>query len=84
MLALTGDEEEAQTITVFGPEKLRSITWNGEKVPIKSRDGPVYVASIKGPSTVKLPSLGPWAWADSLPEIANDYKPTSDGWVGKC
>ncbi|KAH7022014.1 family 35 glycosyl hydrolase [Ilyonectria destructans] len=81
VLALTGDEEEAQTITVFGPEKLRSITWNGEKVPIKSRDGPVYVASIKGPSTVKLPALGPWAWAGSLPEIANDYKPTSDGWV---
>ncbi|KAH7137451.1 family 35 glycosyl hydrolase [Dactylonectria estremocensis] len=81
VLALTGDEEEAQTITVFATEKLHSITWNGEKVPIKSRDGPKHVVTIKGPSKFKLPALGPWEWADSLPEIAEDYEPTSDGWV---
>lgn len=83
VLHLTGDEEETKKITVFGSKKLRSITWNGEKVPIKSHNGPIYTVSIKGPSKVTLPDLGSWKWADSLPEIAKDYETSPEAWVGK-
>ncbi|KAK7428226.1 hypothetical protein QQZ08_005292 [Neonectria magnoliae] len=81
VLHLTGDEEKAKKITVFGPKKLRSITWNGEKAPIRSHNGPVYTVSIKGPSKFKLPALGSWKWADGLPEIAKDYETSPEAWV---
>lgn len=82
-LHLTGDEEESKNITVFGPEKLCSITWNGEKVHIEAHGGGMYLASIEGPKGFKLPPLGPWKWADSLPEVKSDYEPSDKAWVGK-
>ncbi|KAH6880351.1 family 35 glycosyl hydrolase [Thelonectria olida] len=81
ILNLNGDEEETKQITVFASKKLRQITWNGKKVPIKSHKGPVYVITVDGPSSFVLDPLGPWSVADGLPEIGEDYSPSSDAWV---
>jgi hypothetical protein len=82
-LHLTGDEDESKSITVFAPPKLCSITWNGDKVAISARNGNMYVVDIKGPETdFELPALGPWTWADGLPEISEGYEADSDAWVG--
>lgn len=80
-LAITGDEEEATTMTIFAPRSLDSISWNGEKVHIKSQNDNMYVVSVEGPASFELPALGPWRYTDSLPEIASDYSPTSAAWV---
>lgn len=81
-LHLEGDEAETQSITVFAPAKLCSITWNGAKVPIVSRNGNLFVISVEGPAEYKLPDLGPWTWTDGLPEIESNYDAGSDAWVG--
>lgn len=83
VLSLGGDEEEARKITVFASKNLRRITWNGKKVPIKSRNGPIYVVAIDGPESFELDHLNSWKWTDGLPEIGSDYSPTSEGWVGE-
>lgn len=82
-LHLTGDEEKSTTMTVFGPRGLCSIWWNGERVPIKSKNAGMYVVEVEGPAEFELPTLGPWKSADSLPEIQEDYKADSPAWVGK-
>ncbi|KAI8222604.1 putative beta-galactosidase B [Colletotrichum sp. SAR 10_86] len=80
-LALYGDADKATTVTVFASESICGITWNGKKLEIASREGNVFTAKIEGPAEFSLPALGPWKVHDSLPEIATDYKPTSDSWV---
>ncbi|KAH0423248.1 beta-galactosidase b [Colletotrichum camelliae] len=80
-LALSGDADKETTITVFASESICGITWNGKKLEIASREGNVFTAKIEGPAEFSLPALGPWKVHDSLPEIAIDYKPTSDSWV---
>ncbi|KAI9170926.1 putative beta-galactosidase B [Paramyrothecium foliicola] len=80
-LHLTGDEEESTTVTVFGPRGLCSIWWNGERVPITSKNGGMYVIEVEGPAEFKLPTLGPWKSTDGLPEIRDDYSPDSPAWV---
>ena len=82
-LHLTGDDEEATSVTVFASKKLRSITWNGEKVATKSSHGGMYEFSIDGPARFELSPLGGWKWADSLPEITNNYTLSKDVWIGK-
>ncbi|TKW48480.1 putative beta-galactosidase B [Colletotrichum tanaceti] len=80
-LDLRGDADKETTITVFASASLCSLTWNGAKLEILSRDGNVFTAKIGGPPTFELPALGPWKVHDSLPEIAVDYEATSDSWV---
>lgn len=82
-LALTGDADKETEITVFASASLCSITWNGKKLELVSRDGNTFTAKIEGPATFDLPGLGPWKVHDSLPEIAKDYEATSESWVGK-
>ncbi|KZL72031.1 beta-galactosidase B (glycosyl hydrolase family 35) [Colletotrichum tofieldiae] len=80
-LALTGDADKETTITVFASASLCSITWNGKKVELISRDGNTFTAKIEGPAKFEVPALGPWKVHDSLPEIATDYEATSKSWV---
>lgn len=82
-LELYGDLDQPTTLTVFGPESLCSIKWNGEKVKIEAREGLKYTATLEGPPEFELPPLGPWRYEDSLPEISTDYEGTSSVWVGK-
>ncbi|KAI6778661.1 beta-galactosidase B-like protein [Emericellopsis cladophorae] len=80
-LHLTGDEEEDHELTVFATKKLCGITWNGEKVEIKSRNGGLFVAEAKGPGKFELDPLSGWEWTDSLPELASNYTLSDDVWV---
>ena len=82
-LDLHGDLDQETTLTVFGPESLCSIKWNGEKVKIESKEGLKYTALLEGPPDFELPKLGSWRYEDSLPEISNDYEASSSVWVGK-
>lgn len=82
-LALTGDiDNTTQPITVFAPS-VTSITWNGKPITIASQDGSLLTATLDGPADFSLPSLGPWKWQDSLPEIQADYTTSSTTWIGK-
>ncbi|KAF4121682.1 Beta-galactosidase, domain 2 [Geosmithia morbida] len=82
VLHLTGDEKKSQSVTVFGPRKLHSITWNGERATVKNHDkSGIYTVVTQGPSKFELPTLGPWKWASSLPEIEEDYEPSGKAWV---
>jgi hypothetical protein len=82
-LHLTGDEEDAQSATIFAPEAVETITWNGEDVTIESKSKGTYTVSIRGPAEFQLPTLGPWKSVDSLPEIRSKYDATGEAWVGK-
>jgi hypothetical protein len=81
-LNLEGDLDQSTEITVFASESLKSISWNGEKVKVSSKEGHKYTIKAKGPSKVKLPKLESWKYADSLPEIKSDYKTSPSAWVG--
>ncbi|CAG9945472.1 unnamed protein product [Clonostachys rosea f. rosea IK726] len=80
-LHLTGDEEDAQSATIFAPEAVETITWNGEDVTIESKSKGTYTVSIRGPAEFQLPTLGPWKSVDSLPEIRSKYDATGEAWV---
>ncbi|EWZ32529.1 glycoside hydrolase superfamily [Fusarium oxysporum Fo47] len=80
-LNIQGDLDSATEATVFAPESLKSIAWNGEKVKVSSKEGHKYTIKLKGPSKVTLPKLESWKYADSLPEIKTDYKTSSSAWV---
>lgn len=81
-LNIQGDLDSATETTVFAPESLKSIAWNGEKVKVSSKEGHKYTIKLKGPSKATLPKLESWKYADSLPEIKTDYKTSSSAWVG--
>lgn len=80
-LQLTGDiEDSTQSITIFAPP-VSSVTWNGKPLTITSKDGNMLTATVQGPSTFTLPSLGPWKWHDSLPEIQSNYSTSPGVWT---
>ncbi|KAH6699212.1 beta-galactosidase [Verticillium dahliae] len=80
-LDLRGDLDGPTTVTVFGPSSLCSISWNGEKVAIESRNGNEFTFSLDGPAKFELPVLGSWKYDDSLPEIAPDYEASPSTWI---
>ncbi|KAK7728882.1 hypothetical protein SLS53_009345 [Cytospora paraplurivora] len=80
-LQLTGDvDNSTQVITIIGPS-VSSVTWNGKTLAIVSRDGNMLTANIQGPADFSLPSLGPWKWHDSLPEIELNYTTSPTVWI---
>lgn len=82
-LELTGDlESGTQDIKILAPS-VSTVTWNGKALPVTSKDGNLIVATVDGPDSIVLPSLGPWTWQDSLPEIQSNYSASSQAWVGK-
>lgn len=83
-LELTGDLDGATTpIYVFLPRAACSVSWNGKKLKIGSRNGKLVKATLDGPAPFQLPGLGRWKSHNSLPEIASNYSATSDAWIGK-
>lgn len=82
-LELTGDlDNSTEAITILAPS-VSTVTWNGKAIPVTTRDGNLVVAAVDGPGSVVLPSLGPWKWQDSLPEIQSNYSASSPAWTGK-
>lgn len=82
-LVLTGDiDNSTELVTIIAPS-VSSVTWNGKQVAIASRDGNMLTTTLDGPTALTLPSLGPWKWHDSLPEVQTNYSAFSEAWVGK-
>jgi hypothetical protein len=83
-LELTGDLDEATTpIYIFAPKAACSVSWNGKKLRIISRNGKLVTAALDGPAPFQLPGLGRWKSHNSLPEITPDYSTSAEAWIGK-
>ena len=71
-LALRGDLNASVPLTVIAPPAVKTVLWNGERVPTDFRKGAV----AQGRLTEKLhaqgivvPELTGWVFKDSLPEV---------------
>lgn len=83
-LELTGDlDGDSTPIYIFAPKAACSVSWNGKKLEIVSRNGKLLKATLAGPASFALPALGPWKSRDSLPEITAGYSASSEAWIGK-
>lgn len=60
---------------------MESVTWNGAELSTVSKDGNMLTATVPGPESFTLPSLGPWKWHDSLPEIQPNYTVSDNVWT---
>lgn len=77
-LALRGDLNQSVMLTVVAPEDVTSVTWNGEEVEtasVTSSGGILggYLQMGSSLSSVKVPALTGWKYADSLPEVSSSY-----------
>lgn len=81
-LALTGDiDNSTEPLTIFAPSTISTVTWNGNKIDLASKDGNLFTAQVHGPKAFALPSLGSWKWHDSLPEIQANYTTSATTWI---
>lgn len=77
-LALRGDLNQSVMLTVVAPEDVTSVTWNGEEVQtasVTSSGGILggYLEMSSSLSSVEVPALTGWKYADSLPEVYSNY-----------
>lgn len=81
-LALRGDLNASVALSVVAPPSVRSITWNGQEVETNARAGSSlssiggFVAQLQPKvkaSSVKVPTLSNWKFANSLPEIQSNF-----------
>lgn len=72
-LDLYGDMETSTTVTVYAPESVTDITWNGASQTVSSSAG--FLTFVYGYSTpnVTAPVISGWKYADSLPEIQDGF-----------
>lgn len=83
-LELTGDLDGATTpIYIFAPKVACSVSWNGKKLRIISRNGKLVKATLDEPAPFQLPALGRWKSHNGLPEITPDYSTSAEAWIGK-
>ncbi|KAK6201875.1 hypothetical protein LQW54_009285 [Pestalotiopsis sp. IQ-011] len=68
-LQLTGDIANATKITIFAPQAVSSVSWNGKDLEFESADCGALVAQLTAEAQFNLPELSGWKYADSLPEI---------------
>ncbi|KAF8525605.1 glycoside hydrolase superfamily [Hysterangium stoloniferum] len=73
-LQLTGDLNTSVALTVFAPSNIKTVTWNGVPVSdLKDAQGKSSAITghlnMKATSSLRLPQLSDWKFADSLPEI---------------
>ncbi|KAK6984994.1 glycoside hydrolase family 35 protein [Favolaschia claudopus] len=81
-LALVGDLNTTAPLTIIAPSSVRSVTWNGASVQLKS--GVTATGGITGTltprsvvKTVSVPKLTGWKFMDSLPEIQSNFDDSS-------
>lgn len=77
-LALRGDLNQSVMLTVVAPEDVTSVTWNGEEVQtasVTSTGGILggYLEMSSSVTSVSVPALTGWKYADSLPEVYSNY-----------
>ncbi|KAH9948330.1 glycoside hydrolase superfamily [Amylocystis lapponica] len=74
-LALRGDLNASATLTVVAPPAVTAVTWNGAPVDTMVQGaaaGGVLTGSLEmtlSASSLGVPALGAWRYADSLPEV---------------
>jgi beta-galactosidase GanA len=73
-LALTGDTTAASDLEVWAPARVRTVTWNGERVRTRSTPAGGLAAArmLAGPAPVALPDLAraTWRFSSESPEAA--------------
>lgn len=81
-LALTGDLKTGVRLFVFGPPNISLVTWNGDPaspdlaLTANTSSQGVFVGSLEtrsSASSLSLPKLEGWKFADSLPEITSNF-----------
>ncbi|KAH9915075.1 glycoside hydrolase superfamily [Fomitopsis serialis] len=77
-LALRGDLNQSVMLTVVAPEDVTSVTWNGAEVQtasLTSTGGILsgYLQTSTSLSSISVPALTGWKYADSLPEVSANY-----------
>lgn len=83
VIRLKGDSAQANPIEVFASKKVQTIFWNDKELKTSKTSYGSLQASLPQPPIIKLPSLGPWKYNDSLPEKAQNYKDTGAAWICK-
>ncbi|TBU36471.1 glycoside hydrolase superfamily [Dichomitus squalens] len=82
-LALVGDLNASVPLTVFAPQEVTAVTWNGEPVGTMTQSRSSGLRGMlvlkSGIRDVKVPELTGWRYADSLPEVKKGYDDTE--WV---
>lgn len=87
-LNLRGDLNTSTELTIIAPPQVTRVTWNGQAVPTNARASRslTQVGGIIGqvntrisPSSVRIPKLTNWKFADSLPEIQAGF--SDEDWV---
>lgn len=75
-LALRGDLSEGARLTVIAPNRIRSISWNGELISGDLASVGGFVGQLElgtGFGGIKVPELKDWKYKDSLPEIGRRF-----------
>ncbi|KAL5482805.1 hypothetical protein ACEPAI_9400 [Sanghuangporus weigelae] len=82
-LQLRGDLNESVLLTVFTPEEVTSVTWNGQEIePLNSAGSTPgsFTAQLSmnlSSTAITVPQLTNWKFAGSLPEIQANFSDES-------
>lgn len=85
VLKLIGDLNESVILTVYAPETVKTVSWNGALVEdLKQAQGESsalmgHLTIQKSLTSLKTPELTDWRFSDSLPEIKPDF--SDQGWI---
>lgn len=73
-IALQGDTHDKTSLSVYAPEGIKNVTWNGNKVNTKDSNGWLD-SDINGVdnSQVKLPELKNWKYQNASPESSLNF-----------
>jgi hypothetical protein len=81
-LALHGDLQTGVRLIVIAPDNIKSITWNGD--PVSADEALITDGSFIGriqpkttASSILVPMLDNWKYANSLPEIQGNFSDAS-------
>jgi len=77
VLALTGDASKPGPLTVWARPGVRSVTWNGETVPVTAGTDGALRGTIPGPAQVSLPQLTGWRFTPEAPEAQPGFDDSS-------
>ncbi|HEU5156740.1 MAG TPA: beta-galactosidase [Streptosporangiaceae bacterium] len=74
VLALRGDTTAATDIEVYAAQTVRTITWNGARVPTPRRgDDGALTGRLAGPRPVTPPALTDWRFRQESPEARPEF-----------
>ncbi len=76
-LALTGDTSSAGPLTLWAPDSVRSVTWDGQPVQLtRGPDGSLR-GQLPGPGQVTLPALTHWRFSAETPQAQPGFDDSS-------